>query len=580
MKLIEIIKRNRVLGADLKADYYEIAVLSNITVPIFSEVLELKLREKGIYAKVTVGNYDAIIQDSMRFSNFKAVLVFWEASNLIEGLQHKCFSMPSEQIDALEARVEGEIELMLNNLKNIPLVLVNRFSSKIFCTDVLDEDPLTILCRRLNERLVSKVHSNQIIVDLDKVLVKVGHAAAVDLRQYQSSKALYSIEFFRVYAEAVMPAFMAVNGRAKKILILDCDNTLWGGILGEDGFNSIEMSDSSIKGNSFHQVQTILKGFRRNGVLLALCSKNNQTDVEHVLNHHPHMILKNKDFVAKKINWKDKATNLRELASELNIGLDSFVFVDDSSFEIGLIEKELPEVLCIQVPKNISEYPSVIKNIRKEFFNISRTPEDVLKTEMYQQEHIRKEHSNQFKSLDDYLASLELKIKTNWNSKIPIPRAAQLTQKTNQFNLTTNRYTEADIDRMINDKSYRIATFNVEDNYGDYGVTGLIIIQISKNSPTTCIVDNFLMSCRIIGRNIEYFIFNELVKVLKANGIEKIIANYKATAKNSQVSKFYDELGFNLVSKDDLYKNYEIYINNFKPKLINYIKHIEELNHE
>jgi len=316
MKLTEIIKKNRELGAQLNVDIYEIAIISNITITLLKEVLELNLREKGICAKVTVGNYDSIIQDSLRFSKFKAVLVFWEASNFIEGFQNKCYSMTSVEIDDLAERVESEIELMLNNLKHTPLVLVNRFNSTIFCTDALKEGPLTILCRRLNLRLAQKVAPNQIIVDLEKVLLKVGHFAAVDLRQFQLSKALYSIEFFKTYAEAVLPAFMGATGRAKKILVLDCDNTLWGGILGEDGYDGIELSDATNKGHAFYQVQTILKGLRKDGVLLALCSKNNQAEVEHVLNDHPNMILKNNDFVAlyiKDYNWltvKDNIVNL------------------------------------------------------------------------------------------------------------------------------------------------------------------------------------------------------------------------------------------------------------------------------
>ncbi len=580
MKLTEIIKKNRELESQLNGDIYEIGIISNITINLLKEVLELNLREKGIYAKVSVGDYDSIIQDSLKFSEFKAVLVFWEASNFIEGFQNKCYLMTSNEIHVLAERVEGEISLMLNNLKNTPLVLVNLFTSAIFCKDALKEDPLTILCRRLNARLVRSATSNQIMVDLDRVLMKVGYPAAVDLRQFHSSKALYSIEFFKAYAESVMPAFMGATGRAKKLLVLDCDNTLWGGILGEDGFNGIELGEQTTRGKAFYQVQIILKGLRKDGVLLALCSKNNQSEVDSVLIDHPNMILKDDDFVAKKVNWKDKATNIRELASELNIGLDSFVFIDDSSFEIGLIKRELPQILCIQVPQNLSEYSSVVKDLRREFFNLAKTAEDELKTEMYKQEKIRKEHSNQFDSIDEYLASLELKIKISWGLDIPIPRAAQLTQKTNQFNLTTKRYTEADIQRMISDTSYSIATFSVQDRYGDYGVTGLAIIQLNKDLSGACVIDSLLMSCRVIGRNIEYCFVNELVGVLKGNGIKKIIASYKETAKNAQVSRLYDDLGFNLTSEVDGYRTYEVNINEFKSKEIKYIQCIREQSDE
>ena len=572
MKLTEIIKRNRELGAQLTGDVYKIALISNITIIQLKEFLELNLREKGINAAVTVGDYDAIVQDSVRFSEYKAVLVFWEAGNFIDGFQNKSYAMPSDEIDALAERVEGEIRLMLHNLKRTPLVLVNRFTSEIFGADALREGALPNLCKRLNATLASKVASNQIIVDLDNVLAKVGHDASVDFRQFQSSKALYTIGFFKTYAEAVMPAFMAATGRAKKLLVLDCDNTLWGGIIGEDGYYGIELSDSSMRGRAFREVQTIVKGLQRDGVLLALCSKNNSTDVDQVLNEHPDMILRNDDLVAKKINWQDKVTNLRELASELNLGLDSFVFVDDSSFEVGLIQKELPQVMCIQVPQNLSEYSSVIRKLSRDFFSLARTAEDERKTKIYQQEHLRKEQSSQFNSIDDYLTSLGLKMKITWDSHIPVSRAAQLTQKTNQFNLTTKRYTEADIHRMLSDSSYRIATFSVEDRYGDYGITGMAIIQRDKVLFSTCVIDSLLMSCRVLGRNIEYRFFDEVVKNIQSNGIEKILAVYQATAKNGQVAQLYDDLGFNLASEIDGCRNYEINLSDFKVKMIKYIE--------
>ena len=574
MKLTEIIKRNRELGSQLTGDEYKIGLISNIIVSQLKEVLELTLREEGLNAVVMVGDYDAIVQDSSRFSESKALLVFWEAGNLVDGLHNKSYLMSPVDMDALAERVEGEIGLMLHNLKSTPIVLINRFSSAIFCADALREGPLSNLCKRLNTKLASKMAPNQIIVDLNKVLAQVGHDASVDFRQFQSSKALYSIEFFKAYAEAVKPAFMAATGRARKVLALDCDNTLWGGIIGEDGYSGIEMSDATFKGKVFREVQTILRGLQKEGVLLALCSKNNPTEVDQVLSEHPDMILKKDDLVAKKINWQDKVTNLRELATELNLGLDSFVFVDDSSFEVGLIKEELPQVKCIQVPQNLSEYPSLMRKLRREFFNLSRTAEDDRKTEMYWQERQRKDQTARFDSIDDYLASLELKIRILCGTQIPVSRAAQMAQKTNQFNLTTRRYTEADFHRMVNDSSYMLATFSVEDRYGDYGVTGMIIIQRDKDSPDRGVIDSFLMSCRVIGRNIEYKFFDEIVRILQDSGIRNLGAEYLATVKNSQAVQFYDNLGFELISDIDGRRKYEISLHNYKPQKIKYIEAI------
>ena len=577
MKYTEILKKNRELGLQLTDDVYKIGIISNITITQLKEVLEFGLRAQGINAVVEIGNYDAIVQDSFRYAECKAVLIFWESANFIDGLENIACSLASAELDALAERVEGEIDLMLHNLKTTSIVLINKFSTQIFCADVLKRGPLTILCDRLNVILENKVASNQIIVDQDRVLGKVGLRASVDFRQFQTAKALYSIEFFKAYVEAVKPAFLAATGRSKKVLVLDCDNTLWGGILGEDGLEGIKMCSATPKGKAFREVQLILKGFQKDGILLALCSKNNPLDVDKVLDEHQDAVLKNEHFVAKRVNWHDKATNLREIAAELNLGLDSFVFVDDSDFEIGLVKRELPQVMCVQVPQNLSEYAPIIREIRQDFFSLARTAEDGLKTEMYRQEKQRKEHAKRFDSLDDYLVSLDLKMNVLWDGNVPVPRFAQLTQKTNQFNLTTKRYTETDIQRLLSDQSYLLAAFSVVDKHGDYGITGLVIVQkylVEKVAR----IDTLLMSCRIIGRNMEYVFFDYLISRLIELGVVTLRAEFIATPKNEQVSRFYDKMGFTVVKEESGRREYICELGKYNHSKINYIKILESEN--
>ena len=270
MKFADILKLNRMLGEQLtQSPEYRIAVISNITIHQIKEVLELTLRERGLNGHVTIGDYDSIVQDSLKFSDYNAVLVFWEVCNLIDGLENKSYCMLPADIADLAARVEGEIVLILRNLGKTPIVLLNKFSSQAFSSNVLRKASLTDLCNRLNEKLSDELLPNQIIVDLDTVLARVGLDQAIDFRQYYSSRALYSIRFFCSYAEAVRPVFMAVTGRTKKVLVMDCDNTLWGGIIGEDGFAGIELSGDTTKGKIFRDVQAIVKGFRSEGVLLS-----------------------------------------------------------------------------------------------------------------------------------------------------------------------------------------------------------------------------------------------------------------------------------------------------------------------
>ncbi|MCX6222364.1 MAG: HAD-IIIC family phosphatase [Bacteroidia bacterium] len=572
MKYTEILQRNRELGANLTGELYRIALLSNITVHHLKEVLELALRERHIKAEITVGDYDNIIQDCNKFQDVNSIVIFWEAANIVDFLHCRIDLYSEDDLLLLYQRIESEIDIIVKKLQNIPLVIINRFSSSLFKTNKLKDDSLKQFCNRLNILLEGKVTSNFLIVDLDAVLLQVGLRSSVDFRQYYSSKALYTVDFFRAYAVSIAPAFSAVTGRSKKLLVLDCDNTLWGGIIGEDGESGIKLDKETLAGKCFTEIQYLIKGLRHRGVLLALCSKNNPEDVYKLFATHPGMILRNEDFVAKKVSWQNKATNLRELSIELNLGLDSFVFIDDSEFELGLIQKELPQVHCVIVPQNLSEYPTVIESLTNEFFSFSNTQEDQSRTEMYIQEILRKDQINKYSSIEEYLSSLELVLELIWDVGIPVARAAQLTQKTNQFNLTTHRYTEADIKRMLADPCYLLVLFSASDKFGDYGVTGMSIIRIQNELKNHAFIDTFLMSCRVIGRNIEFAFFSKIVYKLQELNITNIEAEYLSTPKNSQVNTFYDSIGFSIINENSQKKTYTLELSNLKPKSIDYIQ--------
>jgi FkbH-like protein len=569
MKYTEILQRNKALSGIFQGDKFRIAIISNVTVSQLKDVLELTLREKGINAEVEIADFDSIVQESLRFSDANAVLLFWELVNLVDGFQSKVYIQNKEEINLLKSKVESEIDIVLKNLKKVPLVLINSFSATILDNSPISYGPLQELADYFNKILKSSLSGNQVMVNVESIFVMLGIDHSRDIRQFQAAKTLYSVDFFRKYCEAIRPAFLSSNGKAKKVLVMDCDNTLWGGIIGEDGESGLLMSDATNKGKIFKEVQTLLLGMKNDGVLLALCSKNNEQDVINVLKGHPDILITERDIVSKKINWNDKASNLIEMAKELNLGLDSFVFVDDSSFEIGLIKKKLPEVEAIQVPSNLSEYPLIIKELKSLFFSLSSTDEDKSKTTMYLQERKRKELQTTFETIDDYLTSLGLSISLLWNEEISVPRAAQLTQKTNQFNLTTQRYTEADIDRILNDPRYEIALIQVKDAYGDYGITGMVIVELDGFEAK---IENLLLSCRVIGRNIELAFFDQLVDFLRKKEIRIIHGLYYSTAKNKQVESFYDKLGFNLVFSENGIKKYFIEMDQYKTNNLPYIK--------
>lgn len=569
MKYTEILQRNKALSGIFQGDKFRIAIISNVTVSQLKDVLELTLREKGINAEVEIADFDSIVQESLRFSDANAVLLFWELVNLVDGFQSKVYIQNKEEISLLKSKVESEIDIVLKNLKKVPLVLINSFSATILDNNPISYGPLQELADYFNKILKSSLSGNQVMVNVESIFAILGIDHSRDIRQFQAAKTLYSVDFFRKYCEAIRPAFLSSNGKAKKVLVMDCDNTLWGGIIGEDGESGLLMSDATNKGKIFKEVQTLLLGMKNDGVLLALCSKNNEQDVINVLKGHPDILVTERDIVSKKINWNDKASNLIEIAKELNLGLDSFVFVDDSSFEIGLIKKKLPEVEAIQVPSNLSEYPLIIKELKSLFFSLSSTDEDKSKTTMYLQERKRKELQTTFETIDDYLTSLGLSISLLWNEEISVPRAAQLTQKTNQFNLTTQRYTEADIERILNDPRYEIALIQVKDAYGDYGITGMVIVELDGFEAK---IENLLLSCRVIGRNIELAFFDQLVDFLRKKEIRIIHGLYYNTTKNKQVESFYDKLGFNLVFSENGIKKYFIEMDQYKTNNLPYIK--------
>lgn len=324
--------------------------------------------------------------------------------------------------------------------------------------------------------------------------------------------------------------------KRKKCIVLDLDNTLWGGVLGEEGIEGVQI-DGDYPGKAYHYWQEGLKELERNGVILAICSKNNQTDVE-ALFAAREMPLSLKDFACTRINWNDKATNIREIAQELNIGLDSMLFVDDNPTERELIRQQLPMVSVPEWPSQPYELPMFYARLVEDYFSVyALTDEDKKKTEQYRQNANRAQAQAQFTDMEDFLRSLEMKLTIAPATDITIPRIAQMTQKTNQFNLTTKRYTEDDI-RLLIAKGAQIWTLSVEDRFGDNGITGTMILKPENDWG----IDTFLMSCRVLGKGIEEVFFKTVIG--KYKGV--LAAQYIPTAKNGQVADFYDRMGLKL----------------------------------
>jgi len=554
LKYSQIVSLNRELGQKLSSRPFKIRVLTNVTVNQLREILEYSLRSEGVNATVSIGTYDNILQESRNNAGYDAIIIFWDGWNYVDGLFYRIGNFTASEEADLLTKFELDAAMVLDNLKSTPLVLLNTFTSGMFGYPTPASNAFQRFCQRADQYLRKDLPTNARILEVCDILQAISVDAAIDWRLFYSAKSPYTIAFFKEYATLVKAPIRALYGKAKKVLVLDCDNTLWGGIIGEDGLDGVILGSGKPHGAIYAEIQHIALTLQRRGVLLALCSKNNPEDVDEMLQRHPEMVIKDHHLAIKRVNWSDKATNIRAIAEALNVGLDSLVFVDDSSFEIELLREQLPEVATLLVPSRIVDYPRNFRTISNLFFQLAEAPEDRNKTEQYRLEASRQELRKTYDNIEDYLRSLSLRITIYADDQKLAARIAQLSQKTNQFNLTTRRYAEQEITTLIEATNATVYAFRVSDKFGDYGIAGAAILR-RKDSRTTEI-DTFLMSCRVLGRNVESAFLQYLLGTLRAECVETVQSAFIATAKNGQVASFYDEAGFILTASDGGTKNY------------------------
>lgn len=353
--------------------------------------------------------------------------------------------------------------------------------------------------------------------------------------------------------------------KRKKCLVLDLDNTLWGGVLGEEGMDGIQIG-GDYPGKAFLYFQEALKELSKNGVILTICSKNNEEDVLEAWDKNPFLVLKKEHFATYRINWNDKASNIQEIAKELNIGLDSMVFVDDNPRERELIRQVLPMVEVPEFPAQPYKLPVFFQQLVKDYFKVySVADEDRKKTLQYQANASRAKEQRNFGDFTEFLKSLDIQMTIEQANDFNIQRIAQMTQKTNQFNLTTRRYTDADVRQFINE-GWKIWCLSVADKFGDNGITGCIMVNENKSWE----IDSFLLSCRILGKGIEFAFVKQVLSLLKEAGVPELKACYIPTAKNAQVAEFYDKCGFSFVSENDGTKEYTLSLEDADLKIEDY----------
>lgn len=406
---------------------------------------------------------------------------------------------------------------------------------------------------------LSKKNRNIKIVDFSEFVSCYKKSDLIDWKYYYTSQLAFSAKLAVDFKKWFLQKKSQLSLKRKKCIVLDLDNTLWGGVLGEDGIEGIKIG-GDYPGKAFLYFQKALVELSKSGVILTVCSKNNEADVKECWSKNPYNIINEKYISSYRINWNNKADNIKEIANELNIGLDSFVFVDDNPTERELVKQTLPMVEVPDFPEQPYNLANFADELTENYFKVyALTDEDKKKTEEYRANAERSKEQAKFTDLDSFIRSLKIKMLIQYANKMNISRIAQMTQKTNQFNLTTKRYTESDLNTMLaND--VKIWCLSVADKFGDSGITGVIIIKNGE-------IDEFLLSCRILGKGIEKEFVRQILLILKQSGLTELKASYIPTAKNTQVKDFYENNGFKLVLEEsDGIKTYSVDLSSYNAK--------------
>ncbi len=400
--------------------------------------------------------------------------------------------------------------------------------------------------QKLNMLLSEAASENKsvFLIDADRIQYELGRTVYTETKFYFQARMSMSFEALAAIAAEIFDVISAIRGKFRKCLVLDLDNTLWGGVIGDDGLNGIEIGELGT-GRSYTDLQYWCRELEMRGIILAVCSKNDEDTAKEPFISHPDMVLHLDDFAVFTANWDDKATNIRKIQQTLNIGMDSMVFVDDNPFERNMVRELIPEITVPELPEDPSEYLTFLQS-QNLFETASFSEEDMKRTKQYQEEAGRRSLEESFASIDDYLKSLDMTAEAKPFDEFHYPRIAQLSQRSNQFNLRTVRYTEEDIKRMASSDKYITLYFTLKDKFGDYGLISAVIIE--KKDAVTGFIDTWFMSCRVLKRGMEEFIINTMVEAAEKAGIEKLVGEYIRTPKNNMVSGIYPRLGFKAVN--------------------------------
>jgi FkbH-like protein len=419
------------------------------------------------------------------------------------------------------------------------------------------------LVASINTAVAEKARSRSgiLINDVDAVASWVGRRHWFDDRLWDLAKAFCSLDYMPALAKNMVDIAMAMRGRVVKCVVLDLDNTLWGGVIGDDGVDGIALNAHG-DGEAFYRLQIYLKELLHRGILMAVCSKNEMSNALLPFEKHPDMVLKRSDISAFLANWNDKAENIRTVRDILNIGLDSMVFLDDNPFERNLVRGVLPEVIVPELPEDPADYVRAISELNL-FETTTFSKEDVNRADLYRAEAERREAQASFANADEFLKSLDMRIVVARFDPFHLPRIAQLIQRSNQFNLTTHRYSEADCEALMKNPQVTPLYVKLSDRLGDHGLIGVIVLEPENDALR---IRDWLMSCRVLARGVEQTLMNMVVEKAREHRLAKVCGEYIRTAKNQMVEDFFGRFGFTQTAGDNDHAHWTLNTSDYQSK--------------
>ena len=563
MKFAEL-EKNCKKSTDTCTDFYSLAILGNCATQHLAKAIKGYAYEEKIALTVFDADYnqiDAQVMDdsSELYQMTPDFTLFWLCTEKL----YEAFCQSTNRSDFANQIImylEGYWNRVNQQYKTTILQFnFTQIDDRIFGNyGNKTQDSFLFQIRKLNYLLMEKCtqYKNVFIIDIEYLQQIYGEDGIKENKMYYIAKMPLSTKILPEVAKQTIDVIKAMKGKMKKCVILDLDNTLWGGVIGDDGLENIQIGELGL-GHAFSEFQMWLKELQKRGIILAVCSKNEEVVAKEPFLHHPEMVLHMEDIAMFVANWEDKASNIKKIQDTLNIGMDSIVFFDDNPFERNLVKSMIPDITVPDLPEDPSQYLEYVKLLNL-FETAAYSETDKNRTKQYQEEIGRVNLQKQFSSYSEYLESLEMVAEAKPFDKFHFSRIAQLTQRSNQFNLRTVRYTEQEIEQLAKEKEHLTLYFTLKDKFGDYGLISVVVLD--KQPENTLFISEWLMSCRVLKRGMEEFILDEIIRTAEENGFKKVIGEYIRTPKNNMVSELYKKMGFHEVEKD----RYEVNVTEYE----------------